>query len=85
MKAFIQLLIGRRGSKKARLIVSAIITLIALAFKIILKDTHEDGYHLITIILMILATLVSGLPIMARAFSALRYKIIGIDLLVTIV
>lgn len=84
MKAFIHLLIGRRGSKKARLIVSAIITLVALAFKIILKDTHENGYHLITIILMILATLVSGLPIMARAFSALRYKIIGIDLLVTI-
>lgn len=84
MKAFIHLLIGRRGSKKARLIVSAIITLIALAFKIILKDTHEDGYHLITIILMILATCISGLPIIARAFSALRYKIIGIDLLVSI-
>ena len=33
---------------------------------------------------MILATGISGLPIMARAISSLRYKIVAIDLLVTI-
>lgn len=84
MASFISLVLGRSGSKKGRLILSGIVSLIALGFKIALKDNHENGYHLITIILMILATGISGLPIMARAISSLRYKIVAIDLLVTI-
>lgn len=84
MASFISLVLGRSGSKKGRLILSGIVSLIALGFKIALKDNHENGYHLITIVLMILATGISGLPIMARAISSLRYKIVAIDLLVTI-
>lgn len=84
MTAFFQLIIGKRGSKQKRLLVSAILSLIALTLKLFFKDNHENGYHLSTIILMVFATLVSGLPIISRALSALRYKIIGIDLLVTI-
>jgi Cd2+/Zn2+-exporting ATPase len=84
MASFISLVLGRSGSKKGRLILSGIVSLVALGFKIALKDNHENGYHLITIILMILATGISGLPIMARAISSLRYKIVAIDLLVTI-
>jgi len=84
MASFISLVLGRSGSKKGRLILSGIVSLVALGFKIALKDNHENGYHLITIVLMILATGISGLPIMARAFSSLRYKIVAIDLLVTI-
>ncbi len=33
---------------------------------------------------MILAAFVAGLPIAKNAFSALRYKIVGIDALVTL-
>lgn len=84
MASFISLVLGRSGSKKGRLILSGIVSLIALGFKIAFKDNHENGYHLITIVLMILATGISGLPIMARAISSLRYKIVAIDLLVTI-
>lgn len=42
------------------------------------------GYHWLTISLMLLATLIAGLPIFRRAFQAIRYKIVGIDALVTI-
>lgn len=48
----------------------------------ILKQTL--GYDLITIILLLGGALVAGLPIFKKAFAALRYKIVGIDALVTI-
>jgi Cd2+/Zn2+-exporting ATPase len=42
------------------------------------------GYVPVTIIIMIASTLVAGTPVFRKAFSALRYKIVGIDALVTI-
>lgn len=42
------------------------------------------GYHPVTIGLMLAATLIAGLPIFRKAFQAIRYKIVGIDALVTI-
>lgn len=42
------------------------------------------GYHPITIALMVSATLIAGIPIFKRALGAIRYKIVGIDALVTI-
>ncbi|HHU89184.1 MAG: cation-translocating P-type ATPase [Sphaerochaetaceae bacterium] len=42
------------------------------------------GYHLVTIILMLATALLAGGPIIYRALVALRYRVIGIDLLVSI-
>lgn len=42
------------------------------------------GYHPLTIVVMLLTTLIAGTPIFLKAIGALRYKIVGIDLLVTI-
>lgn len=42
------------------------------------------GYQAITVILMLATTVVAGAPIIKRAVGALRYKIVGIDTLVTI-
>ncbi|MCF6460261.1 heavy metal translocating P-type ATPase [Clostridium sp. Cult3] len=67
-----------RISKGQRVILSGILILISF----ILKNTTID----ITIanIFMIVAAFVAGLPIMKNALSALRYKIVGIDALVTL-
>lgn len=40
--------------------------------------------HIIGTVLLLLATAITGLPIARNAMSALRYRVIGIDLLVTI-
>jgi Zn2+/Cd2+-exporting ATPase len=53
---------------------------ISLAF--ILKQL--DGFELYAKIFMLLTTILAGTAIFKKAFSALRYKIIGIDALVTI-
>lgn len=42
------------------------------------------GYHPVVIGLMIAATLIAGGPIFRKAFQAIKYRIIGIDALVTI-
>lgn len=42
------------------------------------------GYEAITIILMLMTTIIAGTPIFKKAISALRYRIVGIDALVTI-
>jgi Cd2+/Zn2+-exporting ATPase len=42
------------------------------------------GYEPVTIVLMILATLVAGLPTLKKAISGIRYKVVGIDFLVMI-
>ena len=42
------------------------------------------GYHPVTIVLMLAATLIAGIPIFIKAARALRYWIVGIDALVTI-
>lgn len=42
------------------------------------------GYATITIVLMLAATVIAGAPIFKKAIGALRYRIVGIDALVTI-
>ena len=42
------------------------------------------GYTTVTIGVMLATTLVAGTPILKKAFGALRYRIVGIDALVTI-
>lgn len=64
--------------KSHQVIISGIL---ALGGYVIMKFV---GYHPVVIAMMILATLVAGVPIFRRAFQAVRYKIVGIDALVTI-
>lgn len=42
------------------------------------------GYEMITVILMLATTLVAGAPIFRKAVGGLKYRIVGIDALVTI-
>jgi len=42
------------------------------------------GYEIITIVFMLATTAIAGTPIFKKAFGALRYRIVGIDALVTI-
>lgn len=65
-------------TKARRVLISGI--LVAISF--ILKNTI--GYELITKIFMLAATIVAGTPIFKNAFEAVKYKIVGIDALVTI-
>ncbi len=65
-------------SKGQRVTLSGI--LIVISF--ILKRTTVDP--MIANIFMIGAAVISGLPIMKNALSALRYKIVGIDALVSL-
>lgn len=65
-------------SKKLQLILATI--LVVSSF--ILHKTI--GYEAITIIVMVASTLVAGMPVFKKAISALRYRIVGIDALVTI-
>ncbi|RAU91850.1 cation-translocating P-type ATPase [Paenibacillus sp. YN15] len=61
-------------------IVSSSGILAALAF--VLK--RLVGYEPVTIVLMLAATVIAGVPIFKKAFGALRYRIVGIDVLVAI-
>ena len=61
-------------------IVSLSGVLIAISF--ILKKVM--GYETITITLMLATTLIAGTPIFKKAVGALRYRIVGIDALVSI-
>lgn len=65
-------------SKNQRLIVSGILVTLSL----ILRFTI--GHELITNIVMIATAIVAGTPILLNAIAAARYKIIGIDALVSI-
>ena len=65
-------------NKKNKVIVAAI--LVSVSF--ILKELM--GYAPITIAFMLATTAVAGIPIFKKAFEALKYKIVGIDALVTI-
>ncbi|WP_422485547.1 heavy metal translocating P-type ATPase [Gudongella sp. DL1XJH-153] len=65
-------------NKKHRVILATILVVISF----ILKEI--SGYAPVTIVLMLATTLVAGLPIFKNAFVALKYKIVGIDALVTI-
>jgi len=65
-------------SKKHRVILATL--LVVTAF--ILKEI--SGYAPMTIAFMLATTAVAGLPIFKNAFAALKYRIVGIDALVTI-
>lgn len=65
-------------SKKNRVIIASVLVVISF----ILKELQ--GYAPITIVFMLGTTLVAGIPIFKNAFEALKYKIVGIDALVTI-
>ncbi len=65
-------------SKAQRVLISGI--LVAISF--ILKETI--GQQMITSVVMIAAAIIAGTPILKNALVALRYKILGIDALVSI-
>jgi Cd2+/Zn2+-exporting ATPase len=67
-----------RISKGKRVALSGILIIISF----ILKNTALD--LMLANIFMIAAAIVAGFPIMKNAISALRYKIVGIDALVTL-
>ncbi|HHV59085.1 MAG TPA: cation-translocating P-type ATPase [Clostridiaceae bacterium] len=55
---------------------------ILIAISFLLKEIA--GYEIVTIIFMLATTLVAGFPIFKKAIGGLRYRIVGIDALVTI-
>ncbi|MCP5515069.1 MAG: cation-translocating P-type ATPase [Spirochaetales bacterium] len=65
-------------SKKSIVLTAAVLTAVSFALKEII------GYEPITVFFMLTTTLVAGIPIFRKAISALRYKIVGIDALVSI-
>lgn len=65
-------------NKKNKVFLAA--ALVSVSF--ILKELM--GYAPLTIIFMLATTAVAGIPIFKKAFEALKYKIVGIDALVTI-
>ncbi|MGD9941451.1 MAG: heavy metal translocating P-type ATPase, partial [Clostridia bacterium] len=67
-----------RLSKKQIIIISGILTAVAFALK------QTLGYAPLTIAAMLATTVVAGTPIFRKAIGALRYRIVGIDALVTI-
>jgi Cd2+/Zn2+-exporting ATPase len=67
-----------RLSKKQIIIVSGILTAVSFALK------QTLGYAPLTIAAMLATTVVAGTPIFRKAIGALRYRIVGIDALVTI-
>ncbi len=67
-----------RMSRKQIILFAGLLAAISFA----LKETI--GYRLVTIIMMLAATIIAGTPIFKKALVALRYRIVGIDALVTI-
>ncbi len=68
----------KKLSKKTLVIIVSILVVISYAL-------HKTiGYHPLTISLMLVSTLIAGGPILRRALAALRYRIVGIDALVSI-
>jgi Cd2+/Zn2+-exporting ATPase len=67
-----------RLSKKQIIISSGILAVLSFALK------QTLGYAPLTIAAMLATTVVAGTPIFRKAFGALRYRIVGIDALVTI-
>ena len=67
-----------KWTKTQRVILAGVLIVISFILNKII------GYELITILFMIATTLVAGVPIFRRAIVALKYRIVGIDALVTI-
>ncbi len=75
-----------RDEKGRRVIIAGILIVLALLFnKVNLGIDITSSFSLnISDILMILAAAAAGYPIAVNAFQAIRYKILGIDALVTL-
>lgn len=70
-------------SKKQIVWISGILAIAAIVLnKVIYKDM--EGYVTLSIVVMILGTVIAGYNIFKTAAVSLRYKVIGIDLLVSI-
>ena len=67
-------------SKTTRLVISGVLAAISL----VLYEFMGIGYTWYVIAMMLVGSVIAGWPIFTRAISALKYKIVGIDLLVTI-
>ncbi len=65
------------SKKISIIIVSALVAISFVLYKTI-------SYHPITIILMLISASIAGLPILYRAITALKYRVVGIDALVSI-
>jgi Cd2+/Zn2+-exporting ATPase len=73
----------KKGSKAVSMIISSVLAV----FSLILKELAESGMvfaQLPAIAFMLATAGVAGFPIFKKAFGALRYRIVGIDALVTI-
>lgn len=67
-----------RISKKQNILAAGVLATASFILK------EAVGYEPVTIAVMIAATIVAGTPIFKKALGALRYRIVGIDALVTI-
>lgn len=65
-------------SKNQRLLISGILVALSLILR------YTIGHSLITNIVMIASAIIAGAPILKNALAAARYKVIGIDALVSI-
>lgn len=73
----------KKGSKAVSMIISSILAL----FSLILKELAESGvafFQLSAVVFMLATAVFAGFPIFKKAFGALKYRIVGIDALVTI-
>lgn len=74
--------------KNIVLIIATILVVTSFVLKETLKvgpnDPHIGEYHIVTALFMIATALIAGFGIVRKAIGALRYKIISIDLLVSI-
>ncbi|MDD4700081.1 MAG: cation-translocating P-type ATPase [Oscillospiraceae bacterium] len=67
-----------KPTKGKTLLVSGVLAAVSFVLKELI------GYEVITIVLMLAVTVIAGTPIFKKAISALRYRIVGIDALVSI-
>src|SRR5512133_3518356 len=65
-------------TKGRRILLSGILVAVSYLLKRLM------GYAPVTVVLMLASTVLAGAPIFKKAIVALRYKIVGIDALVTI-
>ena len=80
-------------TKKQRVIVSAILVFLSFILKELKLNIFKVEYHyyqdygfVITLpnVIMVMSTVISGITIFKNAFNALRYKLVSIELLVSI-
>lgn len=64
--------------KGQRVLIAGILATLSFILK------QAVGYEPVTVVIMVLTTIIAGYPILKNAIGALRFKIVGIDALVTI-